>query len=69
MHDGRFASLDKVLDHYRTGVIDSPTLDPLLKMNGRLGIALTDSEGKQVIAFLHTLTDRTFTKNRAFIPN
>ena len=40
MHDGRFATLEQVIDHYRTGVKDSPTLDPALKINGQLGIAL-----------------------------
>lgn len=69
MHDGRFANLDQVLEHYRTGVKDSPTLDPLFKANGQLGIALTDTEKKQVIAFLLTLTDNTFISNRAFSAN
>lgn len=69
MHDGRFATLDQVLTHYTTGVKDSPSLDPALKANGQLGIALTDSEKKQVIAFLRTLTDDTFINNRAFGAN
>ncbi|RYF54547.1 MAG: cytochrome-c peroxidase, partial [Cytophagaceae bacterium] len=69
MHDGRFANLDQVLNHYTTGVKDSPFLDPALKVNGQLGIALTDSEKKQVIAFLRTLTDDTFINNRAFGAN
>ena len=66
MHDGRFSTLDQVLEHYRTGVKDNPSLDPLLKANGKLGIALTDTEKKHLIAFLLTLTDNTFIKNRAF---
>ncbi|WP_420149547.1 cytochrome-c peroxidase [Spirosoma sp.] len=69
MHDGRFTTLEQVLDHYRSGVKDSPTLDSVLKANGKLGIALTDTEKKQVIAFLKTLTDDTFINNRAFSPN
>lgn len=69
MHDGRFATLDQVLEHYRTGVKDSPTLDPLLKANGKLGIALADTEKRQLIAFLRTLTDNTFLTNRAFSAN
>lgn len=69
MHDGRFATLDQVLGHYTTGVKDSPSLDPVLRANGQLGIALTDSEKKQVIAFLRTLTDDTFMNNRAFSAN
>ncbi|QMW00849.1 cytochrome-c peroxidase [Spirosoma foliorum] len=69
MHDGRFSSLDQVVEHYRTGVTDSPTLDPALKTNGKLGIALTDTEKTQIIAFLLTLTDNTFMTNRAFSAN
>lgn len=69
MHDGRFQTLEQVLTHYTAGVKDSPTLDPLLKTGGQLGIALTDAEKKQVIAFLRTLTDEQFMVNRAFAPN
>ncbi|GAB4034608.1 cytochrome-c peroxidase [Spirosoma jeollabukense] len=69
MHDGRFTTLEQVLTHYTTGVKDSPSLDPALKVNGALGIALSDTEKKQVIAFLLTLTDNTFINNRAFSAN
>lgn len=68
MHDGRFTTLEQVIDHYRSGVTDSPTLDPLLKTNGILGIPLTDTEKAQVVAFLKTLTDNTFINNRAYSP-
>lgn len=53
MHDGRFASLVQCMDHYRTGVQQSATLDPLL-ING---IQMTDAEASNVIRFLRTLTD------------
>ncbi|WP_080058514.1 cytochrome-c peroxidase [Spirosoma aerolatum] len=69
MHDGRFATLDQVIEHYRTGVQDSPTLDPALKANGQLGVSLTDAQKNQLVAFLKTLTDNTFISNRAFSPN
>jgi cytochrome c peroxidase len=69
MHDGRFQKLEDVLNHYTSGVTDSPTLDPALKAGGKLGIALTDTEKKQVILFLKTLTDDTFIANRAFSAN
>lgn len=69
MHDGRFTTLEQVIDHYRSGVKDSPTLDPALKANGQLGFSLTDTEKKQVIAFLKTLSDDTFISNRAFSAN
>ncbi|GAB2601561.1 cytochrome c peroxidase [Spirosoma areae] len=69
MHDGRFATLEQVLTHYASEVKDSPTLDAALKANGRLGIALSDGEKKQLLAFLRTLSDETFIKNRAFSAN
>jgi cytochrome c peroxidase len=63
MHDGRFYGLDKILDHYRYGVQDTPNLDPLLKQNGQLGIPMTDEEKARIIAFLKTLNDPQFLKN------
>ncbi|GAB3886853.1 cytochrome-c peroxidase [Spirosoma agri] len=69
MHDGRFTTLEQVLTHYTTNVKDSPTLDAALKTNGKLGIALTETEKAQVISFLKTLTDNTFLTNRAFSAN
>ena len=69
MHDGRFYALDAVLDHYAEGVQDTPNLDPLLKKNDQRGIALTKDERRQVVAFLKTLTDDTFLRNRKFAEN
>lgn len=61
MHDGRFARIEDVLAHYRSGVKRSPTLAPVLARGGRLGIPLTAADERALIAFLHTLTDLTFT--------
>ena len=55
MHDGRFSTLEEVLDFYSDHVQYSPTLDP--NMNHQGGISLDDEEKKAVIAFLKTLTD------------
>ncbi len=66
MHDGRFNSLQKVLNHYSHEVTDSPTLDPLLKQNKQLGIPLSEQEKKQIIAFLQTLTDYELLENPMF---
>jgi len=63
MHDGRFYGLDKILDHYRYGVQNTPNLDPILKQDSRLGIAMTDEEKGRIIAFLKTLNDPQFLKN------
>jgi cytochrome c peroxidase len=66
MHDGRFYTLEAVLDHYAEGVQATPNLDPLLTNNGQRGIALSPEEKRQVVAFLKTLTDDTFLKNKQF---
>lgn len=66
MHDGRFATLEKVLDHYSNGVLASATLDPVLNQNGKLGITLSEIDKKQLIAFLKTLTDYEFLNDKRF---
>jgi len=55
MHDGRFKTLNEVLDHYiaggHPGITVSPNVRPL---------ALDDQDKADLLAFLHTLTDSTF---------
>lgn len=64
MHDGRFLTLEAVLDHYSSGVKESETLDEKLKQNGVLGIPLTQDEKDKLIAFLTTLTDEDFLRDK-----
>jgi len=66
MHDGQFKTLESVLEHYASGLKDAPTLDPLLKQNGQLGVPLTYEEKQASIAFLQTLTDEGFIKDIRF---
>lgn len=66
MHDGRFKTLTEVLNYYDAGVQDTPNLDPILKQNGRLGIPLSVDEKRKIIAFLNTLTDTDFLKDKRF---
>jgi cytochrome c peroxidase len=66
MHDGRFVSLEEVLDHYSAGVKKSKTLDSLLINKNELGIALSLSDKKNLIHFLNTLTDYTLINNKDF---
>ncbi|MAS19167.1 MAG: hypothetical protein CMF34_02645 [Leeuwenhoekiella sp.] len=66
MHDGRFGSLQSVLNFYTSGVQESETLDPILKQNDRLGIVLTTDEQEALIAFLNTLTDNEFLEDERF---
>jgi len=58
MHDGRFATLDEVIEHYNRGGVYSPTVDPLMHL-GR-GIRFSPQEKADLLAFLHTLTDSAF---------
>jgi len=62
MHDGRFNTLDAVLEHYRTGVVPTDNIDDVLKD----GITMTDEEKADIITFLKTLTDQTFIKDKRF---
>ncbi len=59
MHDGRFATLREVIDHYDHGLEDSPDLDTLLRDNSGHPVRLNLSEQDKgaLEAFLHTLTD------------
>lgn len=66
MHDGRFGTLDAVLNHYSNAVVNGITLDPLLQQNGTLGIPLSNQEKTQLIAFLKTLTDYQYLSDPRF---
>lgn len=62
MHDGRFQTLEEVVNHYVNGIEDHPSLDWILKDP----IVLTELEQSQLIEFLHTLTDYQVTSDRKF---
>lgn len=66
MHDGQFQTLDAVLKHYTEGVRNSATLDPVLNQNNKLGITLSESEKTQIKAFLKTLDDESFVRDKRF---
>lgn len=59
MHDGRFKTLDDVLEHYSHGIQNDPNLDTRLKdAQGRpLRMNIPDEDKKAIVAFLNTLTD------------
>lgn len=59
IHDGRLYAIGAVLDHYRSGITQSPTLDTLL----RRGIPMNKQEKNNLIYFLYTLTDSTLISN------
>lgn len=61
-HDGRINTFRTVIQHYRFSVNGSPTLDPLLTN----GMALTNEEEDQLVAFIRTLSDSAFLANPRF---
>jgi cytochrome c peroxidase len=61
MHDGRFDTLEKVIDHYSKEVKPHPNLDPRVRR-----LNFTDSEKAALVAFLKTLTDQKFLTDPKF---
>jgi cytochrome c peroxidase len=66
MHDGRFDTLEEVLDHYNTGGHGTTNVNPFilnLRRNFALGNGLSDAEKNDLLAFLLTLTDSSYVTN------
>ncbi len=55
MHDGRFATLDAVIDHYASGGLASSTRSAHVS-----GFAITEGEKRDLVSFLESLTDESF---------
>ena len=64
MHDGRFQTLEEVIDHYNSGGVPSTTVDPFMKYSTG-GLQLSSVQ-KRNDGLPHTLTDTSFTTNPAF---
>lgn len=60
MHDGRFETLEEVIDHYSDNLRESTTVDPLMKKISQGGLQLTNQEKQDLIAFLKTLSEPNF---------
>jgi cytochrome c peroxidase len=61
-HDGRFSLPRNVIQHYRSGIVPSSTLDPILIG----GMTLTNTEENNLVFFLRTLSDSAFLNNSRF---
>lgn len=63
MHDGRFATLEEVVEHYSSGVQAHRNLSPALRVGGPNGqprrLNLNNADKAALVAFLKTLTDNT----------
>lgn len=68
MHDGRFETLQEVLDHYSTNIKWSETLDDHLKSGPSAAkqFNLSQVEKDAIIAFLYTLTDQSFLTDKKY---
>jgi cytochrome c peroxidase len=65
MHDGRFQTLEQVVEHYCTGMKRSATLDPNLAKHPDGGVPLGADDKRALVAFLKTLTDEKFLQSPA----
>jgi len=66
MHDGRFKTIDEVLEFYNFGLQYSPFVHPLMHKLDVGGAYLTPPQIADLKAFLNTLTDTEFLTNPIF---
>ena len=69
MHDGRFSTLEEVVEHYDSGVQAHPNLDNRLELpnsNTPRRLNLSDQEKAALVAFMRTLTDNAFMSDPKF---
>jgi len=65
MHDGRYYALSHVIEHYRSKIdTTDQRVDPLVRKR----LKISNAEKNELIYFLYTLTDTSFTKNPRFSP-
>ena len=57
MHDGRFKTLEEVVDHYNSGIVNSSTVDPAIENTRVTGLFLDAQDKVDLVNFLKTLTD------------
>jgi cytochrome c peroxidase len=65
MHDGRFSTLEEVVNFYSSQVQDNPNLDQRLR-DPVIQLNLTTEQINDLVAFLNTLTDNTFLTSSLF---
>ncbi|MCB0629529.1 MAG: cytochrome c peroxidase [Saprospiraceae bacterium] len=69
MHDGRFATLQEVIEHYNSGIRGGTTLDSRLQLpntNQPLRLNLSDEDKAALADFLRTLTDDQLISDERF---
>lgn len=68
MHDGRFQTLDQVVDFYSDSVQNNRNVDVLMKKANSGGLGLNKSEKEALIAFMLTMTDSSFVTDPKLVP-
>lgn len=66
MHDGRFSTLEEVVEHYNNNIENSSTVDPAIQGTNQTGLMLDAQEKADLVNFLKTLTDYSFITNAKF---
>ena len=66
MHDGRFQTLEQVIDHYDHGIQTSSTVDPTVLYTQDTGLQLSAQDKEDLINFLKCLSDPSFLENPAY---
>jgi cytochrome c peroxidase len=68
MHDGRFTTLDQVLEHYSHGISNHPNLDSRLQdsQHNAMRMNISSQEKTAIIAFLNTMTDYSMISSKSF---
>lgn len=66
MHDGRFRTIEEVVDFYGSGVKTGATTDSKMEFAHQGGAHFSAEEKKQLLAFLATLNDSAFVSDPEF---
>lgn len=66
MHDGRFQTLEEVVDHYNEGIQESSTVDQTVLNTMNTGLFLDAQDKEDLVNFLKTLTDDSYRTNPAY---
>jgi cytochrome c peroxidase len=63
MHDGRFQTLEEVVEHYSSAITSRATLDPNLAKHPTAGLQLSAQDKTALVDFLKTLSDPQYIQN------
>lgn len=68
MHDGRFKTLEEVVEHYNSGIAANQNLDSLLRddHNKPMRFHMTEREKKQLVSLIKLFSDSTVVTDKKF---